>query len=458
MLEGMQKAAVAVQSWASSVGSSISSVSKSSGLSSLMTAIVSPMMAIKDMALGAIMGQVGSLKDKYKELSGEIVESSRWAARLGTSTEDMMALEGAVGGAVGGVENLHKVLGKFRQNSVGDLVTEFAKFSDEIMSLPNSTERARRAVEMMGKSGIMALNVLEQGGDSLLKKMQQMKAIGFTVSDADAAKIEAANGGLKRMGMAVQGIYNQMLVGMAPAISYVSDLFMSMAPYINYIGKSLGAIVDVYFKAWVGVMGELGTQVMSAGSEILKAFGYSQDWFSKFPGWGEVAKSAMYVIAVGIANVWDVMKISIGKIMEYSFGMLRAVGRAGQVMGLGWGEKMEEVGIRWMTMGEKLQDNFGKTKIAVDKIFIGMAKNSTDTTKKMRDDLDSIYNYSPNNAMLKGSKEALSIEANWKTAQLAGKDPITGLAERQLAKLDNIEKGINKLVDKPVGNLEFETI
>lgn len=90
--------------------------------------------------------------------------------------------------------------------------------ADGLGTIKNQGERAAIAVDVFGKQGVKLLNTIQGGSHALMEAGKEAQAFGVAITRVDAAKIEAANDAISRVGIAVEGLAMQSAILLAPAI------------------------------------------------------------------------------------------------------------------------------------------------------------------------------------------------------------------------------------------------
>ena len=102
---------------------------------------------------------------------------------------------------------------------------QFALIADRIAALPPHMQAAA-AIDIFGKSGQGMLNFLRQGGDAFREMDRLLTDLGVKMSGEQVAAIEMMGDSLGRLSLPLQGLVNQFLAGLAPAITTASNLIV----------------------------------------------------------------------------------------------------------------------------------------------------------------------------------------------------------------------------------------
>jgi DNA-binding protein YbaB len=124
----------------------------------------------------------------------------------------------------------------------------FLQIADAIKNIENPTERAAAAMSVFGKSGQSLLNVLTMGREGISEMAADADLLGISFDRVEAAKVEAANDALERMGKVFKGIANQIAIQLGPFIAELANRFVGTATS----GRNMGDIVGKAFEMIAG--------------------------------------------------------------------------------------------------------------------------------------------------------------------------------------------------------------
>lgn len=124
-------------------------------------------------------------------------------------------------------------------------------------------------LEALAGDASRLLPLLENNGEQLQALQQEARDFGVSISEVDAAKLEAANRSFERIGGAVKGLKNRLSVQLAPVISVVAEKVIGVATEGNNMGKVVTKAIGWIVKG-VGVLadGVRGVQVIFAGLKV----------------------------------------------------------------------------------------------------------------------------------------------------------------------------------------------
>lgn len=99
---------------------------------------------------------------------------------------------------------------------------QFAVISEAMRGVGNQGDKVRLAMRLFDSEGVALLNTMKGGAAALNEAQAAAEKFGTALSRSDAAKIEKANDAMGRVGEMLRGIKNQIAVGLAPAVEWVS--------------------------------------------------------------------------------------------------------------------------------------------------------------------------------------------------------------------------------------------
>lgn len=154
----------------------------------------------------------------------------------------------------------------------------FLAIADGIKGIVNPADRAMVATELFGRAGQKLLNTLTMGSEGILEQAGEVEKLGASFSRVDAAKVEAANDALTRVGRIFEGIAAQLAINLGPFIEAIANRLIQMGSFGRGAGLAIVAgfegvaksiafvadIVDTLFLAfdavrvgWTFIIGKL---------------------------------------------------------------------------------------------------------------------------------------------------------------------------------------------------------
>ena len=219
-----------------------------------------------NLAIGAVRDLSTSLVQYGKSVGDSIDASSKLSRSLGITYEELVGLQlagdlaGTSSEQLGAALNrLQVTLGKAQAGSkesveafsnlglsVSELVglnasQQMQRIADAISQIPDPAQRSAAAVAIFGKSGASLLPFFESGGQALADMAKEANRLGLSLTDVQAANVEAFNDAVTLAGKSIEGVVTQIVADLAPGIQAAADTFR------QFIGDAGGANIGQAF-------------------------------------------------------------------------------------------------------------------------------------------------------------------------------------------------------------------
>lgn len=175
----------------------------------------------------------GNLQRMNRRL-GEIVSSgagpaAEWIKRLGLNAQELIDMP---------------------------LDERVAAIADEISELGSTAEMASAAFAIFGDAGLRMVPMLQQGGDAIRAAAKEVDEFGLSLSEVDAAQVEAANDAMSRIGRVMESFRNQITVALAGPLKAFAEWFANatkegsrfrevLSTAFTVIGRAAGFFIDI---------------------------------------------------------------------------------------------------------------------------------------------------------------------------------------------------------------------
>jgi hypothetical protein len=149
----------------------------------------------------------------------------------------------------------------------------FQAIASAIAQLPTEAQRSAAAVQLFGRAGAQLLPLFAGGAEGIAEAAAQAERLGLNLTTAQGQDVEAMNDAFTLAGKAVQGVVQQVVAYLAPAVKAVADTFTNLVGSIGgaNIGQAIGdgILVGARFLAGIGdyLIANLGS-VFSYLSEV----------------------------------------------------------------------------------------------------------------------------------------------------------------------------------------------
>jgi hypothetical protein len=118
---------------------------------------------------------------------------------------------------------------------------QFDKIAAAIGQLPAGAEQAAAAVAIFGRSGAQLLPLFQGGAEGIARARAEAEAFGLALTNTQATNVEAMNDAFTRAQSAIQGVIQQVVAYLAPAIESVTTAFSDLIGGIG--GANIGQFI-----------------------------------------------------------------------------------------------------------------------------------------------------------------------------------------------------------------------
>ena len=112
---------------------------------------------------------------------------------------------------------------------------QFEAIGKKISELESPAEKASLATAVFGRAGQDLINTFESG--TFAQAAADVEAVGAAMSRVDAAKVEAANDAMTRVGLVTQGLGQQFTAQVAPFVDAFADSLFNAAKEAGGMGN-----------------------------------------------------------------------------------------------------------------------------------------------------------------------------------------------------------------------------
>lgn len=147
----------------------------------------------------------------------------------------------------------------------------FQMMADAIAGLPSPAERARAAIALFGKSGAELLPLFEGGAGSIKKATEEAQRFGLALTDRQGVAVEEMNDSFTRAYASIQGVVQQVVAYLAPAIQGVTDSFTSLIGNIG--GTTIGQFIGEGIIAGAQFLASIADGMISGLSGVFEYIG-----------------------------------------------------------------------------------------------------------------------------------------------------------------------------------------
>jgi hypothetical protein len=178
----------------------------------------------------------------------------------------------------------------------------FKAIGQAIAEIPTQAERAAAAVAIFGKAGADLLPLFQKGAGGISAARADAEKFGLALNNVQAGNVEAMNDAFTRARSAVEGVVNQVVAYLAPALENVTTVFTDLIGGIGgaNIGQFIGEAILSGARFFAGVAdqfvaqaGPLFDYLASVGQQWAAMWDIGQRVASLFAGIGNLLKAAI---------------------------------------------------------------------------------------------------------------------------------------------------------------------
>jgi hypothetical protein len=182
----------------------------------------------------------------------------------------------------------------------------FDAIAAAIAKLPTEAQRAAAAVQVFGKSGVDLLPLFSQGAEGIAQAREQAERLGLTLTNAQGQDVEAMNDAFTMAGKAIEGVVNQVVAYLSPAVKEVADTFTNLVGSMG--GANIGQAIGDGILQGARFLAGIGDWLIANLSSVW-------EYVSQVGGqWGSVA-DAMNRIAGFLSGVFNAAQAGLGMIV-----------------------------------------------------------------------------------------------------------------------------------------------
>jgi hypothetical protein len=230
----------------------------------------------------------------YGQAEAEVIDStSKVAARLGMTYAEMagLSLAGNLAGvsmdqiaaaatradvafikAAGGSKTAtaaFQAIGLSVENLNGLSAAErFDQIAEAIANLPTEAERAAAAVAIFGRAGADLLPLFSQGAGAIAAARAEAERFGLALTNTQGQNVEAMNDSFTRAQSAIQGVIQQVVAYLAPAIESVTTAFSDLIGSVG--GANIGQAIGDGILQGARFLAEIGDVVIQNFSGVFE--------------------------------------------------------------------------------------------------------------------------------------------------------------------------------------------
>jgi len=176
------------------------------------------------------LGLTTAAFQKMALVAGEAgIESGKLSSMLGLMQRNIVELSNGTQAQVDSFKALGVSLSDLQGLSPDE---QFAKIADALSAVGDPAEKTALAMEVFGRSGRDAINMLNGYGEAAANAAKFQNDFGIAVSQTTSDNVERANDAVGRLKMLMEGFGNTMAGIVAPSIESTANAFIAWAQSI----------------------------------------------------------------------------------------------------------------------------------------------------------------------------------------------------------------------------------
>lgn len=236
---------------------------------------------------------VGALVQGFRNFTDTLDETGKAAERFGVTSEWLSGMGYAaelsgvqfdklkdglkdfaknLGAAEAGSADMAKTLKGLGVTATGDVEQALGQLADRFAQMPDGPQKAQLAMKVFGEAGLQLIPMLNQGSAGIDELRAEAARLGVVLDSDATASAAAFNDNLTRMRRATEGISTQLVQGMLPAFTQVTNGFADVnteAERWQKVGEGAGEIAKFIAKMFTGL--SMVTQSVGMGLAAIMA-------------------------------------------------------------------------------------------------------------------------------------------------------------------------------------------
>lgn len=242
----------------------------------------------------------------------------------------------------------------------------FDAIAEAISKLPTEAQRSAAAVSLFGRAGAELLPLFSQGAGAIAAARAEAERFGLALTNAQGQDVEAMNDAFTRAQAAIQGVIQQVVAYLAPAVKSVTDAFSNLIGNIG--GANIGQAIGDGILAGARYLAQIGDWFIANMKPIWEyASSIGQQWNAVWSFGQRVAD-----FFAGVANTLDAVMKGVASLIASVVGrVLNAVGELAQkIPGYGAvGQQIEAAGESLMRSSRQMWSEAGSSATQAGRNF-----------------------------------------------------------------------------------------
>lgn len=200
----------------------------------------------------------------------------------------------------------------------------FEAIATAIAAIPGEAERSAAAVQIFGRAGAGLLPLFAGGADAIAAAREEAERFGLALTTSQGQDVEAMNDAFTRAQKAVEGVVQQVVAYLAPAVNAVTTSFSDLVGNIG--GANIGQAIGEGILTGARFLAQIG-------DFVIQNFGSTFAYLSEVgQQWGGVWEFANRVVTF-FAGIADSLQAAFGVIIMGISGPVQSLMEAAQYIG-----------------------------------------------------------------------------------------------------------------------------
>lgn len=310
----------------------------------------------------------------YAELSGLTLAGSMVGVSMdqigGAMTRAQVAFSNAANGSKPAIAAFERIGLSVAELNGLSAEEQFEAIAQAISELPTEAERAAAAVRIFGRAGAQLLPLFNEGAAGIQAARAEADRFGLSLTNAQAGNVDAMGDSFDRAKAAIQGVINQVVAYLAPAVTSVTTAFSDLIGNVG--GANIGQAIGEGILQGARYLAQVGDYIVA---QVPKVWQYVSQVGAQ---WGVVFDigKRLFSFVAGVARLFEAAFKFVGSVLVGVLGRtLNAVGELAQfVPGMGqFGRDTEKAGEQLMQTSSALWSEAGAAMSAAGTNFYDAA-------------------------------------------------------------------------------------
>ena len=304
----------------------------------------------------------------YGELAGLKLAGDLAGVGIETIGKSMTKVDVAMQKAAGGSKSAQEAfatLGLTAENLQGmSSADRFAEIASSIASLQTPAQRAAAAVALFGEEGAQLLPMFEGGAESIRRTTKEAELFGLTLTNAQVSNVEEMNDSFTRVYASIQGVVQQVVAHLAPAITAIAKQFTDFVGSIG--GANIGQAIGEALLQGAEYLAQVGDYIiLNFGPMLQQVFSYLSQVGGQWNAvWGIADRVGQYFY--GVAKFWEAaLKGVAALIANISGRLLGAAAKLAEAIP-GWGSTADQLRAAGQSMQQSSRELGSNAAAALD--------------------------------------------------------------------------------------------